>query len=1109
MATSSVERYDRYGNMATPPTRAQELLEEEKDDKYSLYNMTSQYLKQLPASEEKQQIRSLIQLAEKVKDDKRVEDQIPTLEIIQRAIEMKQLLKKDDIKYVMPYQEAYFYHVNQKTYTYFDNSKLDYVDSRRVIALPANDVMYYPMEVTSQNGLYNIESIRLPNPESKVMGGKAAPRGYICVWGCIGYYEHPEFEPMVKQLEARCLMLGPGKMALSRVEHKMTWAKDNTSANFNDQVIQMLKNYKGLTFDPLSDSGYMPYVPQKGVYCEWEIKNKPSYGNDNIANAAVYCKGTSKGVLKSVVGANGEPILCWCDKLNVISAHKVKSSSHDDRPLGSVRKIELVFRQYIVERQTEESWPDIWKTLACQAVTSDRVYDGKTYLGPNFNPRAEAVEIITPAELSADNTLIAGHGDVFHEYAHQDMAQHAADVHERYPLEIMDDPEAEAVVEPPPFPPHKSAVFEAPPGKTFGEYLSEHDIEKRDTIFGDDHEWLNSNLSGDANVSHILHELQQLIKIQLIHASRSEEMYSKFEISNHKAAGSLGLEYQPVFNSRFATFAQTGMWRVSSLLSYAKNALSGTFFETLLNEDSLKELELGTEKLSAFKERGDYWLFMYGSVQNGDTFKIIKQSLGHFIKYFSYKLAESDILIPNYDHFSEKKPEFPYYCDGVTHTVPIPYTKKDLVEFGVNPTKEERILAFEAFLTWMCQVALHLEYMNHDSHDIEGIQGATAAVNDFMNSPAIRAITDCRATLKMFMLYFYRLADSPLCCQYGEVQGLDMTPGQGWVPHHNEFQWRTIRDIFNGKLVIKHSRTGPINDFWKIRSDEWYQNHSHDHETQYYDSWWVLTPTYKELLERTDEGRQLNAINEIFRGDKVSHKFAEAQTKYEYVGGASDKVYVLGDNENPREVFGILENGPAREYPIEIIEAIAELNWKGLWVGRAPGTVSDVLVQVNRFTADMLNKLGMWTYCGNYMGLTPHHDSTNTYEFIGHNWKFEDDETTEHPYEVPTRNLGTTAFNCSDYLMGSGSGSAAIRGSDMYFINKYIPAAAQQKTTAYLSAKSSKEQANFRQIFKEPHNKGEYIALNAMGVYRPFGDPRDFLPALSVAPGLNSHWEHH
>ena len=505
MATA-VEKYDRYGNMVTTPKRAEELVEQDQDEKYSLYNMTSQYLKQLPATEKNQQIRSLIQLAEMVKDKKRLDD-IPTLSMIQRAIEMKQLLKMDDIKYVRPYQEAYFYDVNKKTYTYFDNSKLDYVGTRRVIALPADDVMYLPVEITSQDGLFNIESVRLPDPESKVMGGGvgAAAKGYICVWGCIGYYEHPEFEPMVRQLEARCLMLGPGKMALSRVEHKMTWAKDNTSANFNDQVIQMLKNYKGLTFDPLSDSGYMPYVPQKGVYCEWEIKNKPTYGNDNIANTSVYCKGTSRGVLKSVAGANGEPILCWCDKLNIISAHKFKSSLHDDRPLGSVRKVELVFRRYLVERQTKENWPDIWKMLACKAVTSDRVYDGKTYLGPNFNPRADAVEIITPAELSADNPLIARHGDVFHEYAHTDMAQHAADIHERYPLDIMV-PQEEPVVEPPaPFPPHKSAVFEAPPGKNFGEYLSKQNIERRDTIFGDDHEWLHSNLSGDANFSHILH----------------------------------------------------------------------------------------------------------------------------------------------------------------------------------------------------------------------------------------------------------------------------------------------------------------------------------------------------------------------------------------------------------------------------------------------------------------------------------------------------------------------------------------------------------------------------------------------------------------------------
>ena len=626
----------------------------------------------------------------------------------------------------------------------------------------------------------------------------------------------------------------------------------------------------------------MPYVPQKGVYCEWEIKNKSTYGNDNIANTSVYSKGTSRGVLKSVAGANGEPILCWCDKLNVIGAHKFKSSLHDNRPLGSVRKVELVFRRYLVERQSKEKWPDIWKLLACKAVTSDRIYDGKTYLGPNFNPKVDAVEIITPAELT-DNPLLARHGDVFNEYAHRNVAQHAADIHERYPFEwdmVPDDPT------PPiePKDPRKSAVFEAPPGSNFGEYLSKHNIEKRDTIFGD-HEWLNSNLSGDANFSDILHELQQLVKMQLIHASRSEEMYSKFEISNHKAGDSLGLEYQFVFNSRFATFAQSGMWRVSSHLSYAKSALSGPFFKNMLREDSLKDLQLGTESLKAFRERADYWLFMYGSVSNGDTFKNIIQSLGHFIKFFSYKLAESDILIPNYDYFSEKKREYPRYADGLNSTAPIPYSKKPLVEFGVHPTKEERVLAFEAFLTWMCQMAVHLEYMKHDSHDIEGVQGATAKVNEFMNSPAIKAITDCRATLKIFMLYFYRLADSPLCCQYGEMQGLDTTRGKGWAAYDNEFNWRIIRDIFNGKLVIKHSKKAPIRHFWQVRELDFYEGHPDEYMTDYYTTWWVLTPTYKKLLERTDEGRQLNAINEIFRGDNVSHIFAEAQTKHEYTGG--------------------------------------------------------------------------------------------------------------------------------------------------------------------------------------------------------------------------------
>ena len=205
----------------------------------------------------------------------------------------------------------------------------------------------------------------------------------------------------------------------------------------------------------------------------------------------------------------------------------------------------------------------------------------------------------------------------------------------------------------------------------------------------------------------------------------------------------------------------------------------------------------------------------------------------------------------------------------------------------------------------------------------------------------------------------------------------------------------------------------------------------------------------------------------------------------------------MSERDNPREVFGILENGPKREYPIEIIEAMAESGWSGTH-GVHSSFINDVFNQdskiseeLNKFTADMLAKLGIWTYYGNFTGLTPDHATNNTYEFIGAKWKFADDDVNEHWYDVPTRNLGTTAFNCSDYLMGSGSGSAAIRGSDMHFINKYMPSAATAKTTEYLNDKSATEKANFKQIFKEPtkrnHTTGDH-GYNMMGVYRPFSN---------------------
>ena len=67
LAPQTVQQYDRYGNFL--PTR---YLGEENDkskyDKFSLYNMTSSYLKQLPATEKSEQIRAMIELRRLIAD---------------------------------------------------------------------------------------------------------------------------------------------------------------------------------------------------------------------------------------------------------------------------------------------------------------------------------------------------------------------------------------------------------------------------------------------------------------------------------------------------------------------------------------------------------------------------------------------------------------------------------------------------------------------------------------------------------------------------------------------------------------------------------------------------------------------------------------------------------------------------------------------------------------------------------------------------------------------------------------------------------------------------------------------------------------------------------
>lgn len=103
--------------------------------------------------------------------------------------------------------------------------------------------------------------------------------------------------------------------------------------------------------------------------------------------------------------------------------------------------------------------------------------------------------------------------------------------------------------------------------------------------------------------------------------------------------------------------------------------------------------------------------------------------------------------------------------------------------------------------------------------------------------------------------------------------------------------WSTVKNIFCGNLAIQFTKKAQIHDFWQLHPLTYYNSAPEDYQTDYYKTWWVLTPTYTKVLRRTEDGRQLLAINEIFRGEKTSRAFSESVCSHNYAVGASETLY--------------------------------------------------------------------------------------------------------------------------------------------------------------------------------------------------------------------------
>ena len=129
------------------------------------------------------------------------------------------------------------------------------------------------------------------------------------------------------------------------------------------------------------------------------------------------------------------------------------------------------------------------------------------------------------------------------------------------------------------------------------------------------------------------------------------------------------------------------------------------------------------------------------------------------------------------------------------------------------------------------------------------------------------------------------------------------------------------------RLIVSETKKDHISNFWQLYPLTVFSGAPDEFMTTYYKLWYLLTPTWHHLLERTSEGQQLLALNEIFRGSKTAAAFNESVASHHSGNLNSNEVYVLPANVNPQTLFGMLESGPKREYPIEIIRNLTSSNY--------------------------------------------------------------------------------------------------------------------------------------------------------------------------------------
>ncbi|MCG7868800.1 MAG: hypothetical protein JAY74_20820 [Candidatus Thiodiazotropha taylori] len=1110
--TDMYGKYDSYGNPLWTSTSDDMDVTTTKQrfrDIHSISNITSTYIKDArenikndPAAQA-QILSSLFSVKEYLQDGKDPAD-IPSLQEIQEALELKQKLAKAEEQYIKKFQEGFYINPKEGTIRYFDPEAVDYRKTRKVTPFTDAEMLIYPVEHKTVDGTYSIYTVQLPRPE---FAPENADKHSVIAHELVGYTEIPQMGVGINEMDARVIAFGCGKIPLGSLDHYDTWcyqAQETFNHNgnipdYNDLVFLMRDNATNIKYDPYEPGCYTPLVPCKGVYSRQTIKKKYRYSSE-YRNESVYQTFTGIGTTYNVKDPHtGIGIICYEDTLNIVGAHRCYGQQSDYQSKAMLTKLYLILRPVKVEKEDDdETWGDIWDMVLREQLASDVEYTGSMTLGPNFNPRPENVEVINiTVPMEHERISETERTDTYMADQHTEMAEK---VKELYPLHHSDN-RTSAI--PPDQPPSTEADESIAPKENESiiewakrnNHLTDKDADAFKASFKDTIELFAKQENDPSKItsSELMTLLSTAFDTNLMSRKRSERMfYAVQENVNPYSRKLNGMGYQLVYDHRFRPFVDSKLYHSQTLLTYASEGLNESDLSNVLNFENLVATKAGPSgnqrDIKVFSRHGDLLRTMFGKVENGKTFSDLIYMASLFVEYYSMKLAELPLKYPTYAYLMENGAPVNWRSpEGVLYTPT--FTDTELATF-MSPETDIKQRAYDSLLTWHVLTSLILSYIKHDRTDLKGTQASELAEN-FLGSIAIQKVKTCNANLASGAAYFDKFADSPLLCQYGQIGGLNPRISDYFIKREN---FIPVQDNFKGGLLIKYSH--------KVRSDvedpdpDFYRNVMR-FDRDVYQYWTFLTMTWSQSMVRTEIGRNLLEWNEIFRGESLYQDFFQAFGTHKFTDSIgnhvqSNKVVNVPQDTNVQQVLGMKNPGPIKELTLQKILATHDLmheaNYKSVLAHDRDG-----LMDWWQYYYNMFAKCAMWssqfvfsnyiapnhtpweTHDGDQESYDPvkEYNVNNLHTFVMQN-PADVKSVTKYNYYPHSDPLSTTTFNLADYVLSAGD--FTTKGSGMLFINPIVPKPDFQWYNSQTDG--------FKKLFIK---QGGEWAWNYMTAMRPFG----------------------